>query len=158
MIKRKPISEEAALLMMADLCARSEQCAADIMMKLQRKGLSYAACNRIIDRLRADRYLDELRFAGAFARDKAKFQMWGRMKISYALRLKKIDSSVIREALDSIDEEEYRETIARLVKIKAEKLNPRVYEERMKIMRSLAAKGYEAGLISKAISDYVAHT
>lgn len=156
MLRRKPLTPENALLQMADLCARSEQCSFDILEKLKKKGLPLSECRKVVEKLIEMKYIDDSRFAGAFARDKAYFHAWGKRKIRYALVLKKIDSATISEALDSIDEKDYKEVIARLVSRKAQKYDPHIYEERAKIVRSLAMKGYEPGLISKAISEYVA--
>lgn len=156
MLKRKPLTPENALLQMADLCARSEQCSFDILEKLKKKGLPLSECRKVVEKLKEMKYIDDSRFAGAYARDKASFHGWGKRKIRYALVLKKIDSATISEALDSIDEKVYKDVIERLVKSKAQKYDPRVYEERAKILRSLAMKGYEPTLISKAISEYVA--
>ena len=63
---RKPITPEAALIRMADLCARSEQCSADIEGKLLRLGLSRAQAQKIVGELRDGRFIDDGRYARAF--------------------------------------------------------------------------------------------
>ena len=77
--EKKPLTAEQALLRMADLCARSEQCPYDIAKKLRAKALSEADIHKVIDELRRRRFIDERRFAASFARDKVRFAGWGRL-------------------------------------------------------------------------------
>ena len=68
--KSKPLTRDEALVRMAGLCARSEQCASDIARKLRTKGLSSADIASVIDELKERSFLDEARYARSFARDK----------------------------------------------------------------------------------------
>ena len=90
MIPRKPVSPEAMLLKMMDLCARSEQSSGEIRQKLYRKGITGHEARKIIDRLIDDSFIDDSRFARAFANDKARFALWGRRKIRAGLAAKGI--------------------------------------------------------------------
>lgn len=64
------------LLKMMDLCARSEQSSGEIRQKLYRKGITGHEARKIIDRLIDDSFIDDSRFARAFANDKARFALW----------------------------------------------------------------------------------
>lgn len=151
MIRRKSLTKDAALLRMADLCARSERCSSEIREKLRKLMLPASMADEIIDYLEENRYIDNLRFAKAFARDKVRFSGWGRNKIRMALAVKRISSSEVSEALDEIDEDEYLLALAKAAEAKARNLDLADYEERAKLYRHLVARGFESNLISKAI-------
>ena len=153
MIRKKPITKEAALLRMADLCARGERCAYEIREKLRKLIVPSSTANEIIEYLEENRYIDDLRFAKAYARDKVRFSGWGRNKIRMALAVKRISSSEIREALDELDEEEYLLSLTKAAEAKARTLDLTDYADRAKLYRHLASRGFESGLISKALRE-----
>ena len=69
-------------------CAQKEYSRAEMLAKLMEKGAAAAEARDCVDRLAAERYLDDARFAKAFVSDKVRFDHWGRVKIRYALHLK----------------------------------------------------------------------
>ena len=87
------------------LCSRREYCSADIRGKVLSAlpESSPDVIEWIIASLKKDKYLDDLRYASAFARDKSAIIGWGTGKIKYALSVKKIDRPIIEAALDGID-------------------------------------------------------
>lgn len=149
--KRKPITEEAARLKLADLCARSEQCEYDLRTKMRRWQLPASEIESVLAFLRKGKFVDDARYAGAFARDKARFAKWGRRKIAVALAAKRISSAHIREALDGIDEDEYREALSDVARSKARSLDLTDPKDRQKLYTSLLARGYESSLIAKIL-------
>ncbi len=153
MIRKKPLSQEAALLRMADFCVRGEHCAAEIREKLRKLLVPASAADEIIDYLEQNRYIDNLRYAKAFTRDKVRLSGWGRNKIRMALAMKKISSSDIREAFDEIDPEDYTDALYKAAQAKARNLDLDDYNDRAKLYRHLASKGFESNLISQAIRD-----
>ena len=150
-MKRKNISKEEALLAMADLCARSEQCEFDIVRKLRLKMLPMSSIFEIIDYLKENRYIDADRYASGFANDKVRFSAWGRLKIRAALIAKKIPSHSIQTALDNIDESDYADALRRAVNAKIRSVDLNVYEDRMKMYRYLMSRGFESALIGRAL-------
>lgn len=150
-MKRKNISKEEALLAMADLCARSEQCEFDIVRKLRLKMLPMSSISEIIDYLKENRYIDADRYASGFANDKVRFSAWGRLKIRAALIAKKIPSHSIQTALDNIDESDYADALRRAVNAKIRSVDLNVYEDRMKMYRYLMSRGFESALIGATL-------
>lgn len=148
---KKPITPEGAKLRMADLCSRSEQCASDVSGKLLRFGLSAAQTKEIIESLKRDKFIDESRFAGAYARDKVRFAGWGVNKIRMGLIAKRISQSDIQAALASIDRSEYIEGLKRVGLAKAKGLNLNKPGDAAKFMRHILSRGYEASLASKLL-------
>lgn len=136
---------------MADLCARAEHCTSEIRDKLRKLGISSADSEAIITYLQDNRYIDDNRFAAAFTRDKIRFSGWGKLKVRAALAMKRIDSSIIREAADEIDEEVYQEAAMKAAETKSRGLDLSSYDDRTRLFRHLASRGFEPSLISKTI-------
>ncbi|HOO42353.1 MAG TPA: regulatory protein RecX [Bacteroidales bacterium] len=90
---------------MQALCSRGEKCRADIRMKLNKAGLPEDLIMKILDDLQKEEFIDEQRYAGAFARDKSRLQGWGPVKISGMLKMKKIPKEIIESALYQLDED-----------------------------------------------------
>ena len=96
-------SDEKTLMLgrMMRLCAGRECCRSDIRRKLA--ALPAADAQEILDTLCQEGYLDDARYARAFARDKSALQGWGSLKIKLALQQKQIDAEAIAAALEAID-------------------------------------------------------
>ncbi len=138
---------------MQALCARAEQCTSDIDMKLRRLGLSDTDRQAVIDTLHRERFIDDNRYAGAFARDKVKFAHWGRRKIAGLLRMKHIDDSGIDLALSRVEPEEYTQAAAAAAKAKARRFpRPLSYTDKSKIYAYMIARGFDNAEISAAIA------
>ncbi len=146
------MTPEAARLRMADLCARSEQCESDIMEKLLKLGLGRPEASAVVEELVAGRFIDNSRYARALARDQVRFSGWGRRKIAAKLMSKRIDAGIIREALADIDREEYMEAAMRAGRAKARSLGLAQYDDRMKLLRHLAVRGFEGGVASEVVN------
>ncbi len=154
MAEKKTITPEAAKIRMADLCARSEQCEADIRQKLYRLGLSSSQVQQIITELKDEKFIDNARFARSFSRDKCRFSCWGRYKIRLALAAKRLTPQDIAQGLDAIDSADYLDALKRTTLAKAKGLDlngPDAREERMKLFRHLISRGFESDLASKAV-------
>jgi len=154
MIRKKPITTEAALLRMADLCARAEHCGHEIREKLKKMALPSSEIEKIIEYLEENRYIDDSRFAVAYARDKVRFSAWGRNKIRMALAMKHIPSDIVREALENIGEEGYMTALMTATRAKAKNLDLSDRNDYIRLYRHLASRGFESQMISKAIIQY----
>lgn len=97
-------------------CARSEHCAADV----RRKFLEWCAPEDLFDEIERILYerdfVNDGRFCRAYVHDKVEYQSWGRVKIRAGLQALHLPESEIRQALDGIDEEKYRENLRNLVR------------------------------------------
>lgn len=83
------------------LCAGREYCSGDIRRKLA--GLPEADARAVLDALLREGYVDDARYARAFARDKSALQGWGSLKIRLALQRKGVGADDIAAALSGID-------------------------------------------------------
>jgi regulatory protein len=98
----------------SSLCSRQEYCMTDIRNKLEKWEVSECDCQKILDQLVDENFIDESRFATFYVRDKFRFNRWGRKKIWWQLKQKKLSDKTIQQALKQIEEEEYRETLTKI--------------------------------------------
>lgn len=147
--EKKPATPEGVRLRLAGLCARSEQCENDLRQKIARTGLSKDDSDAIIEFLRDNKYLDEHRFARAYCMDKVRFAGWGIMKIRQGLMAKRVPPAIISEAIGEIDRKEYIAALKRVGIAKARTLDLHTADDRGKFYRYMAARGFEASLISR---------
>ena len=153
-MKRQPTAEEM-LVMMAGLCANAEQCAADIRQKILKRGFSPEEAEKMISYLRANKYIDDARYARAYAIDKVRFSGWGNMKVRMGLRGKGMSDSIISQALAYIPEKEYGEALDKVLSAKARALDLNDVKDRQKLYRHLASRGFESQLIITAIRNHM---
>lgn len=152
MKQRKEYTPQEALQYLAGLCARSEQCEFDLRRKLSTRGVTGSEADGIIDYLIDHNFLDEMRFARAFCRDKARFSRWGRVKIRAHLLARRVGREAIESGLAAIDADDYLDGLQRLVAQASVSIDLHDRDDRLKLMRRLASRGFEPSLISDAIS------
>ena len=145
-MKKTPakLSPEIALERLRDLCSRMEKSPAEIENKLKGWGLAEHA-ESVLSKLQEERFLDSARFASAFARDKVKFNKWGKVKIRYQLRQHRIDEAILETALGSIDPDEYFSMIEEELDKKNKSLtvkNP--FQRKAKLYAFGNQRGYES--------------
>ena len=96
-------------------CAAAEHCESDARMRLRHWNCDSQTEDSIIDHLIEQNYISDERYAKAFVHDKLLYQGWGRVKIAYMLRAKKIAPQIIQSALETIDETEYFRILSHLI-------------------------------------------
>lgn len=153
-MKRRPTSKEM-LIRMAGLCAGAEHCAADIRSKILKQGFSQDEAEKMIAYLSSNKYIDDNRYARAFAVDKVRFSGWGKMKVRIGLLAKGMSESVISQALDYIPEKDYYEALNKALQAKARSLSLADVKDRQKLYRHLASRGFESQYIVSAIRQMI---
>lgn len=124
-------------------CSRREYCSADILKKAgdaldgDREG-----AKEILDVLVAEKYVDDLRYATAYAREKSMISGWGETKIRYVLSGKGIPRDTISLALEEIDEARAGQRLERLMAAKAKSLKDDP-QARLKLLRFGLGRGYQ---------------
>lgn len=150
--KLPPLSPEATFNKLAALCAASEHCKHDLAVKMEGWGLMPEQMQEVINKLEKERYVDDLRYAKAYARDKVRFARWGKRKIRMQLTIKQISSDIINEALNGIPYEEYEEALNGVIESKRRQVKGRNdYERDMKILRHACSKGFEPHLVMEQL-------
>lgn len=147
-------SVSRAIEVLSAACARAEQCEGDLLLKMRAHGMSRPDAEHVLEQLRRGRFVDNARFARAYASDKVRFNGWGRTKVAMMLRSKRIESEHIKGALEALNPEVYAEVLQRLVRTEARKLDLERYEDRLKLYRKLYGRGFEGEMIKEAIAEF----
>lgn len=147
---------------MRTLCSRREYCTDDIRKKVASdlsRGVEplpedemSAAIEHVISELKKDKYLDDLRYSVAFARDKAQISGWGAAKIRYALCAKGVGRETIEAALADIDAGRASERLEKLLANKYMSLKDRP-DWRMRLIRFAMGRGYGYDETVRVISE-----
>jgi regulatory protein len=99
-----------------------------------------------------ENYLNEERFAIAFAGGKFRVKQWGRVKIKYELKQRQVSDYCIKKALKQLEEDEYLKTLNKLAEEKYASLKGEQYLVRKKkTMDYLAGRGFEMELVRRAL-------
>lgn len=153
----KQLTYEQALLRASSLCSQGEKAPQDIYEKAKNWGLQEPEAARLVARLIEENFLNEERYAKAFANDKFRFAHWGRVKVAYALRAKGISDSIIALALEEkVEDKDYQETCLDLLKGKMRDMSlPLSQQDRAKLYRFAAQRGFESAIISRCLSKLV---
>lgn len=141
-----------ALNTIAAQCSKKEYCSADILAKLHCWKLDEKEIAEIMAFLVKNRFVDDVRFAVSYARDKFRFNRWGKLKIEQMLRQKQIPSSVIAEALASLPEDSCDETCLALLRQKNNTLKETdPYKRKAKLFRFALGRGFDYELVCRCM-------
>lgn len=147
MIKKK-LNKDQALQKLRHYCRYQERCQSEVKNKLFELGVNKNEHEEMITGLIKEDYLNEARFAAAFVTGRFKMKHWGRKKILYELKEKRVKDEVIQKGLEQINEGDYLHLLQKLVKEKYASLGHEHYLIRKKkTTQYLIQKGYEAELV-----------
>lgn len=132
-------------------CSRSEHCVLDVLNKLYAAGLGEEESDEIVQCLVAQGYIDEQRYANAFVNDKFRFNKWGKLKITHALRQKKIPTVVIQIALETLDEDAYSHVLLQLIEAKKKTVKGTAAQQKAAVMRFAVSRGFELDLVLRLL-------
>ena len=145
---------EKALDKMRRLCSRREYCVSDIRAKLMKElDGDVQKVETAINKLKEERYVDDLRYATAYARDKAEISGWGATKIRYMLSANGVAKDVISEALNEVDEAKASSRLEKLLenKYKSLKDDP---QWKIKLLRFALGRGYSYDEVNDQIHRF----
>ena len=109
-----------------------------------------SATEKVVVTLVSEKYVDDLRYASAFARDKSSIQGWGEVKIRYMLSAKGITRENINLALAEIDQSRASSRLEKLMENKYRSLkdDPQC---RLKMLRFGLGRGYGYEEVSQVV-------
>jgi len=151
---KKRLSKEEALQKLRHYCGYQERCHREVMEKLYSFGLNKQDVEDAISILIEENYLNEERFAIAYAGGYFRSKQWGRVKIGYELKQKGVSEYCIKKAMKEINEEDYLKTIRELIAKKSDAIEDdglNQYARRQKIMNYLLQRGFESQLVQKEL-------
>lgn len=153
MLYKKQLTKEQALQKLKHYCGYQERCHQEVKQKLYDLGVWKKDHGEILSMLIEEGYLNEERFAIAFAGGKWRMKQWGRVKIKYELKQKQVSDYSIRKALKQINEDDYLRLLSELAKEKYASLKAEQWMVRKKkTIDYLLQKGFESDLVSRLVS------
>lgn len=150
--KPKVYTQKQALIKAESYCAYQERCQQEVRDKLYSWGLHEVQVENVIADLIASNFINEERFAKAYAGGKFRIKKWGRVKISIELKRRKISSYCIKKGLAEIEEEEYIKTLQKVAEIKIKATKERdSKKKKYKVMNYLLSRGFENDLVVEVV-------
>lgn len=139
----------------AKYCAFTERAPKQVFDKLIAWDFSKEQAETIILKLIEENFLNEERFAKAYCHDKFEFNHWGKVKIKMEMGKFNLSYEVLQNALESIDQEKYRNVIAELARKKWQSLKDKgeEYIQKRKAADYLMRKGFEGELVWKELKQ-----
>ncbi len=147
-------SQEEAFEKLTTFCAYQERCPWEIRRKLYEKGITDEKAEQLIEELIAEEFVNEERYARAFARGKFRLKKWGRNRIRMELKMREISEELIRKGLSEIDPEEYYDTLLSQTEKKWESTHESdSFKKKYKVTQYLMTRGFEMDLVKEAIES-----
>jgi len=152
-VPKQNLTPQQALQKAKHYCAYQERSHYEVKEKLYSFGLYRTDVEQLLSQLIEEDYLNEERYAEQFAGGRFRMKQWGRVKIEYELKQKKVSIYNIKKALKSIDNEDYEQILLKLATTKWNALQgEQEYSRLSKTTAYLMQKGYEQSLISKTLA------
>ncbi|HSF45406.1 MAG TPA: regulatory protein RecX [Chitinophagaceae bacterium] len=153
-MNKKKLTKDEALQKLRHYCAYQERCHKEVKDKLYGFGLNKNDVEEAIAVLIEENYLNEERYAIAFAGGYFRSKQWGRVKIGYELKSKGISQYCINVGMKEISEDDYIKTIRDLIdkkraSIADESLN--TFARNQKIVNYLLQRGFESQLVQREL-------
>ena len=153
-VYKKQLTPEQALQKLRHYCAYQERCHSEVKEKLYSLGVMDKEQDKIIATLIEENYLDEERFALAFAGGKFRMKQWGKVKIKYELKQKQVSEYSINIALKQIKQKDYLAVLKKLAEDKYASLKKeQPFLRKKKTMDYLFQKGFEGELVREVVSE-----
>lgn len=135
-------------------CDMQERAHSDVRKKLRSWGVYGEEVEGIIAELIGGNYLNEERFATAFATGKFRIKKWGWRKIEAGLRQKGVSAYSMQAAKTAYEQEDHSKVLLNLLERKRATLRETdSYAVRSKLLRYAASKGYSPEEVYKALED-----
>ncbi len=137
----------------ASFCAYQERYQDEVRKKLKSLRYDYETVEEVLYLLIRENFIDEERYAKAYAGGKFRVNKWGKNKITQELKNRNISEYCIRKGLAEIKNEDYLETLKQLLSKKESSITDKnQFIRKNKLLRFGMSKGYEYELIMKMIS------
>lgn len=149
---KNKMTEETAMMRLADYCAKAEHCSYELLTQLKKWEIAEAAQIRILRDLQSRRYFDDERYARAYVHDKLQYNKWGRRKIEEGLYQKHISEEIRQHVLDEVDTDEFVSILRPLLKQKRKSIKgDSDYERTQRLIRFALGRGFTFDIIRQCI-------
>ncbi|MEM7185691.1 MAG: regulatory protein RecX [Bacteroidota bacterium] len=152
---QKTYSVTEARQRMERYCAYRERCHKEVLEKLREMRMIPAAVDQIMLHLLQENYLNETRFAQAFARGKFRIKKWGKNRIVRELKMRDISQYNIKMAMMEIPDDAYLDTFDALATARWEQLDSEenIQRKKKKFADYLLYRGWESTMIWERIKE-----
>ena len=155
--QNKTYTVDEAKARLESYCAYQERCHKEVKQKLMEMKMIPEAQELIILHLLKHNFLNESRFAQAFAKGKFNHKKWGKQRIIRELKFRDISKYNIDLGLKEISEEDYTNTFntlaeKRFLQLKAEK---NLQNKRKKFADYLLYRGWESFLVWDKVRELI---
>lgn len=157
LIPNKTYTVSEATKKLEHYCAYQERCYKEVQKKLYEMRMIPEVIDQILLHLSTNNFLDESRFAQAFARGKFKNKKWGKQRIVRELKFRKISKYNIQLALKEISESDYFATFHTLAEKRFKQVasEKNLQKKRKKLADYLLYRGWESSLVYDKVRELV---
>lgn len=153
---QKTYSVDEAQKVLENYCAYQERCHKEVKDRLLKMRMISEAIDTIVVHLITNNYLNEERFAKAFARGKFRIKKWGKNRIVRELKMRQISVYSIDSALKEIDLDEYHEALHELTLKRINQVTEKnIYKKKKKVADYLLYRGWESHLIYEKLNELI---
>jgi regulatory protein len=154
-MQSKSYTLEEAKRALERYCAYQERCHKEVIEKLRGMGMIQLAIDEVVAHLIQHKFLDESRFARAYAGGKFRTKSWGRNRIARELKLRGLNDRLIKEGLAEIPEEEYEVVLDKLSRKRLKELarEKDKWRKRKKFVDYLLYRGWEPELVYEKVNE-----
>ena len=154
-VKRTKTAQQALESLMR-LCARAERSSGDAMRLMASWQVPPQEREGVLQRLKADKFIDDRRYAEAFVREKINLSAWGRYKILAALRRKGIAESIVNDAMALYESNDTAERLLERLERKARSVKyDTPYQLRTKLLRHGISLGYSFYEVAQSVDTVI---
>ncbi len=156
MQSKKKLSPTEAKQKIYRYCAYQERSHKEVRDKLYEYGLYRDEVEDMLSSLITEGFLNEERFAKAFAGGKFRMQRWGKIKIVNELEARGLTANCIRIGMKEIEDADYLQTLREILERKLNQLDEEnAYVKRDKLARYAIQKGFEPDLVWPEVKGLV---
>ena len=139
--------QKLALQKAASFCAYQERTVKETRQRLYDWELSEEETGWVLEELKAQNYLNEERFARAFAGGKFRVKKWGRLKIRQEMKLKGVPNDLIQKGLTEIDGDDYEAVLRDLLEKKIRSMKGDPLAIKLNTVRFALSRGFESDIV-----------
>ncbi|MFB0908486.1 MAG: regulatory protein [Spirosomataceae bacterium] len=139
----------------ASYCAYQERTQDEVRQRLKDWNVWGDEAEEIISELIQENFVNEERFAKVFAGSKFRVKKWGRRKIMFELKKRRLSDYCIKAGMNEINDEDYYETLQTLIEKKKHdyRKEENEYKLNQKVAQFAVGKGYESSLIWEILRE-----
>lgn len=146
--------KDTAMARASAFCAYQERSQQEVRSKLLGIGVGKELAEEVIAELIGLDFLNEERFALAYAGGKFRMKGWGKLRIRQGLQAKGVSEPCIWRALEAIDPDDYLEKLRSVLEKKAAGLSEKdIFRKKNKVARYAISRGYEPGLVWETLRE-----